>query len=82
MSNYKNRINSILLVLFSADMWTINVAFSFSILSSPRCPDWFWGPPSLLSNGYWGLFPWGVKRLGSEAAHSLPTSAEAKKTWI
>jgi hypothetical protein len=21
------------------------------------CPDWLWVPPSLLSNGYWGLFP-------------------------
>jgi hypothetical protein len=25
--------------------------------SSPQCPDWLWGPPSLLYNGYQGLFP-------------------------
>jgi hypothetical protein len=27
------------------------------LFSSPRRPDRFWGPPSLLSNGYQGLFP-------------------------
>jgi hypothetical protein len=25
--------------------------------SSPQHPDWLWSPPSLLSNGYWGLYP-------------------------
>jgi hypothetical protein len=42
-----------------------------------RRPDRFWGPPSLLSNGYRGHFP-----QGREADHSLPTSAEVKHTWI
>jgi hypothetical protein len=49
---------------------------------SPRPPDWFWGPPNFLSNGYWGFFPLGVKRQGCEADHSPPTSIEAKKMWI
>jgi hypothetical protein len=26
---------------------------------APRRSERFWGPPSLLSNGYWGLFPRG-----------------------
>jgi hypothetical protein len=30
------------------------------------CPDWPWGPPSLLYNGYW-VFPGGKERLGHDA---------------
>jgi hypothetical protein len=51
----------------------------WEFLSSPPRPDRFWGPPSLLSNGYQGgLFPWGVKRSEHEADHSSPSSAEVK----
>jgi len=31
-------------------------------LSSPPCPYWLWGPPTLPSNGYRGPSP-GIKRL-------------------
>jgi hypothetical protein len=48
------------------------------IFSSPRRPDRFWGPPSLLPNGYRGLSP-GVKLQGREADHSPQTNAEVKK---
>jgi len=37
------------------------------------------GPTSLLSNMYQGLFPWRVKRPGSEAGHLPPSSAEVKE---
>jgi len=29
------------------------------IFSSPPRPDQLWGPPSLLSDGYQEIFPWG-----------------------
>jgi hypothetical protein len=51
------------------------------IFSSPRRPDRLWGLPSLLSNGYRGLFA-RVKQQGREADHLPPASAEAKKMWI
>jgi hypothetical protein len=38
-------------------------------------------PTSLLTNGYQGFFPWGVKWLGSEVCHSPPPSAEVKNVW-
>jgi hypothetical protein len=30
----------------------------YKFISSPPCPNRLWVPPSLLSNGYEGLFPW------------------------
>jgi hypothetical protein len=28
------------------------------VFSSPQHPDWLWGPPSLVANGYQGPIPW------------------------
>jgi hypothetical protein len=30
----------------------VRVLVGSRIFSSPRCLDWLWGPPNLLSNGY------------------------------
>jgi len=38
------------------------------------CPDWPWGPPSLLYNGYW-VFPRDKEQPGCDAEPSPPSSA-------
>jgi hypothetical protein len=43
-----------------------------------RCPDWPWGPPSLLYNGY-RVFSGGKVRLGRAVDHSPPSNAAVKK---
>jgi hypothetical protein len=50
----------------------------WEFFSSPPRPDRLWAPPSLLSNGYEGLFSRGIKRQGREANHSHPSSAESR----
>jgi hypothetical protein len=49
----------------------------WGFFSSPPCPDRIWGVPSLLSNGYQGLFPWGQSGRGVKLTthfHLVPRS--------
>jgi hypothetical protein len=45
----------------------VGARFFFSLCH----PDWFWGPPSLLSNGYQGLFPLGLSGWGMKLTTDL-----------
>jgi hypothetical protein len=59
----------------------VQVLVGSRIFSSSH-PYWLCGPPNLLSSEYWEALSPGVKQLGREVDHSLPTSAEIKKMWI
>jgi hypothetical protein len=63
--------------------WTARVRFPAGarFFSSLQCSDRFWGPPTLLSNGYRRLNP-RVKREWREADHSPLSSAEVKNGGI
>jgi hypothetical protein len=43
-----------------------------------KATDSLWGPPSLLSNWYWGALSPGVKWPGRETDHLPPSTSEIK----
>jgi hypothetical protein len=50
-------------------------------VSSPECPDQFWGPPSLLLFNRYCIYFLEAKRPERDADHSPPSVAEVKSEW-
>jgi hypothetical protein len=50
------------------------------VFSSPKHPDYLWGPLNPLFNGYWGSLL-GAKWPWSEVNYSLASSAKVKNEW-
>jgi hypothetical protein len=61
--------------LKNVDLYKKDISLAYIIWSGSGAQS------SFLYNGFWGLFPRGVKQLGCEA-DSRPTKGVVKKTWI
>jgi hypothetical protein len=59
----------------------VRVPVGLRIFTSQDRPDRLWVHPNSYPMGTGTLSP-GVKRQGSEADHSPPTSVEVKRTWV
>jgi hypothetical protein len=56
---YQVRIPQFLLAILLKMTYNMRLIYVSEFFSFPPHPGWLWGPPSLLFNGYQGLFLWG-----------------------
>jgi hypothetical protein len=57
-----------------------SVAGNARFFSSPQLPNRLWCPPSLLANGYRGLFPWG-KAVSACSRPLISTYCRGQERW-
>jgi hypothetical protein len=60
--NLLSRVSAVSIATgYGQDDWVVRVRVPVGsrIFTYPCCKVQLWGPTSLLSNGYWGLIPWG-----------------------
>jgi hypothetical protein len=53
----------------------------WEFFSPPPRPERLWGLPTLVSNGYQGLFPWGLSGRGVKLTSHLHLVQRSKNEW-
>jgi hypothetical protein len=74
--------------LYNTGIWAGQLGFyslipgrGWEFFPLPLRPEWFWAPPSLLSNEYEGLFPWGQSDRGVKLTTHLHLVPRSKNEW-
>jgi hypothetical protein len=66
---------------YGLDDWGSNPGGGWEFFPSPPRPDRLWDPPSLLFNGYGGIFPWGLSGREVKLTTHLHLIPRSKNVW-